>query len=203
MKLRTKCDIIFAGVGGQGVLSLSSIIGMSAMREGLEVKQTEVHGMAQRGGAVVAHLRIADRPIASNLIASGGADLIIGMEPVEALRCLPYLSTRGTLVTSSNPFINIPDYPDLDPLLKRIMSLPEAIVVDCARVARKAGSLHATNMVLVGAAAHLLPVRSDAIERAVAEFFSRKGQRVIDTSVRAFRLGGEAAIRTSTQTSSA
>jgi len=198
-----KCDIIFAGVGGQGVLSLSSIIGYSAMCEGLEVKQTENHGMAQRGGTVSAHLRLSDQPVASNLISRGGADLLIAMEPLESLRYLPFLATHGTVISSTNPLINISDYPDTDALLKQITKIPGSIIVDCDRVAREAGSLKAGNIVLVGAAAGLLPMTDKTIEKSIAAIFARKGPGVVDTNVKAFRLGKDASIHTSSQTTDA
>ncbi|HSE37567.1 MAG TPA: 2-oxoacid:acceptor oxidoreductase family protein, partial [Blastocatellia bacterium] len=111
-----KYDIILAGVGGQGVLSVSAVIGSAARSQGLFVKLSEVHGMSQRGGGVVANLRLADKPIASDLIPLGGASMILSMEPLESLRYLNYLSPEGVLITSTNPVVNIPDYPNLDEL---------------------------------------------------------------------------------------
>ncbi len=186
-------DIVLAGVGGQGVLSLAAAIASGAMAEKLFVKQSEVHGMAQRGGAVMASLRLADREIASDLIPFGTAAMILSMEPLESLRYLPYLSQEGTLVTSRNPVCNIPDYPDLEELLARIRSLPSAVVIDAETLAREAGSARATNMVMVGAAMHLLPIRPEAVEAAVGAIFSSKGERVVDINLRAVRAGRTAA----------
>jgi indolepyruvate ferredoxin oxidoreductase beta subunit len=186
-------DIVLAGVGGQGVLSLAAAIAFGAMEEKLCVKQAEVHGMAQRGGAVMATLRLADREIASDLIPRGTASMILSMEPMESLRYLAYLSPQGTLVTSANPVRNVPDYPDLDELLERIRSLPRAIVVDAEKLARAAGSARATNMVMVGAAMHLLPIKAATIEAAVRAIFQRKGDEVVDINLRALRAGREAA----------
>jgi indolepyruvate ferredoxin oxidoreductase beta subunit len=188
-----KCDIVLAGVGGQGVLSLAAAIASGAMEEKLYVKQAEVHGMAQRGGAVMATLRLADHEIASDLIPKGTASMILSMEPLESLRYIPYLSSRGTLITSANPVRNIPDYPDLDELLGRIRTLPGAIVLDAEKLARQAGSARATNMVIVGAAMHLLPIRVETIEAAVRAIFARKGEDVLSTNLRALRAGREAA----------
>jgi indolepyruvate ferredoxin oxidoreductase beta subunit len=188
-----KCDIVLAGVGGQGVLSLAAAIASGAMEEKLCVKQAEIHGMAQRGGAVMATLRLADREIASDLIPRGTAAMILSMEPMESLRYLAYLSPQGTLITSANPVRNIPDYPDLDELLGRIRSLPRAIIVDAEKLARAAGSARATNMVMVGAAMHLLPVKAATIEAAVRAIFERKGDEVVDINLRALRAGREAA----------
>jgi len=188
-----KYDIIVAGVGGQGTLSVSSIIASAAMSEGLSVKQSEVHGMSQRGGAVVTNLRLSDKPIASDLIAHGSASMILSMEPLEGLRYLPYLSQDGTLISSTNPVVNIPDYPDLDALLQSIRELPHSVVVDGEEIARRSGSIRATNMVMVGAASELLPVRPETIERFIQESFGGKGERVVDANIKAFRAGREAA----------
>jgi indolepyruvate ferredoxin oxidoreductase beta subunit len=190
-----KFDIILAGVGGQGVLSVSALIASSAMKEGLAVKQSEVHGMSQRGGAVLANLRLSDRPIASDLIPRGAAALILSMEPLESLRYLEYLSVDGTVVTATNPVANIPDYPPLDELLARIGSLPRALTVDAESLARKAGSARATNMVMVGAASPLLPVPFETIEYFVQTLFASKGAKVIATNLKALRAGREAASR--------
>lgn len=188
-----KFDIVLAGVGGQGVLALAAAIASGAMEEKLFVKQAEVHGMAQRGGAVMSTLRMADREIASDLIPHGTASMILSMEPMESLRYLGYLSPQGTLITAANPVRNIPDYPDLDGLLERIRELPRAIVVDAEKLARAAGSARATNMVMVGAAMHLLPIRPETIEAAVTAIFGRKGQEVVDINLRALRSGRDAA----------
>jgi indolepyruvate ferredoxin oxidoreductase beta subunit len=188
-----KCDIVLAGVGGQGVLSLAAAIATGAMMEKLFVKQAEVHGMAQRGGAVMATLRMADHEIASDLIPRGTALLILSMEPLESLRYVSYLSSRGTLVTSANPVRNIPDYPGLEELLGRIRELPGAIVVDAEKLARQAGSARAANMVMVGAAMHLLPVKAETVEAAVRAIFARKGEEVLNINLNALRAGREAA----------
>ena len=188
-----KCDIVLAGVGGQGVLSLAVAIASGAMEEKLWVKQSEVHGMAQRGGAVMSTLRLSDHEIASDLVPRGTASIILSMEPMESLRYLPYLSPAGTLITSANPVRNIPDYPDLDGLLGHIRTLPRAIVVDAEKLAREAGSARATNMVMVGAATRLLPIKAETIEKAVRGIFARKGEKVVEVNLRALRAGQEAA----------
>jgi indolepyruvate ferredoxin oxidoreductase beta subunit len=187
-----KCDLILAGVGGQGVLSLSAIIASSALREGLHVKQAEVHGMAQRGGAVVADLRIADEPIYSSTIPRATADLIVSMEPLESLRYLDWLAPQGTLLTSDAPVVNIPDYPDLDELFRAIRSLPRAQVVPAEKLARAAGTAKASNMVMAGAASRLTPLRVEMLEAYIREAFARKGERVVEINLRAFRAGREA-----------
>jgi indolepyruvate ferredoxin oxidoreductase, beta subunit len=188
-----KFDIILAGVGGQGVLSVSAIIASSAMKEGLHVKQSEVHGMSQRGGAVLANLRLSDQPIASDLIPLGTASMILSMEPLESLRYLRYLSPDGVLVTSTNPVLNIPDYPELGGLLEKVRALPFARLVDGEKLARAAGSARATNMVMVGAASHRLPVKVETLEHFIRTTFAAKGERVVETNLTAFRAGREAA----------
>jgi indolepyruvate ferredoxin oxidoreductase, beta subunit len=189
-----KCDIVLAGVGGQGVLTLAVAIASGAMQEKLCVKQSEVHGMAQRGGAVMSTLRMSELEISSDLIPSGSASIILSMEPMESLRYLSFLAPDGTLITSANPVRNIPDYPDLDGLLAQIRSLPHSIVVDAEKLAREAGSARATNMVMVGAATHLLPVKPETIENAVRSLFQRKGDKVVDLNIRALRAGRAAAL---------
>jgi indolepyruvate ferredoxin oxidoreductase beta subunit len=188
-----KFDIIVAGVGGQGVLAVSAIIASSAMHEGLSVKQSEVHGMSQRGGEVQANLRLSDKPIASDLIPRGTASLVLSMEPLESLRYLPYLSETGTVLTASDPVTNFADYPEMDGLLARIRALPRAILIDTERLARQAGSARATNMVMVGAASHLLPVKLETIEHFVRTLFAAKGTKVVETNLKALAAGREAA----------
>ena len=194
-----KFDIVLAGVGGQGVLSMAGLIGRAALAEGLFVKQSEVHGMAQRGGAVQAHLRLSDRPVESDLIPRGTADLILSLEPVESLRYLASLSPNGALVTSSAPFLNIKDYPHIDSVLATVHTLPRAIVVEADRIALEAGDTLTVNTVMVGAAARLLPLRLESIEKAVRDTFSRKGEAVVASNLAALR-GGEAAAPASMET---
>jgi indolepyruvate ferredoxin oxidoreductase beta subunit len=187
-----KYDIILAGVGGQGVLSVGAIIARGAMKAGFRVKQSEVHGMSQRGGAVLANLRISDGEIASDLIAAGTAAMVLSMEPVESLRYVGYLSPDGVLVTSKNPVENIPDYPDVESVYAQIRKLPNARLIDSQGLAREAGSLLATNMVMVGAACRDLPLSEEIIKETITEVFSRKGERVIGTNLKAFDLGKQA-----------
>jgi indolepyruvate ferredoxin oxidoreductase beta subunit len=189
-----KYDVIFAGVGGQGVLSMAAVIGRAAAAEGLAAKQSEVHGMAQRGGAVSAHLRLTEGAIASDLIPRGSADLILSLEPVEALRSLEYLSTRGILITSSNAFVNIPDYPDEEDVARRVRSAaPRSVLIDAEGLARQAGDVQASNSVMVGAASWVLPLRVESLEAALEATFRAKGEKVIQVNRAAFRAGREAA----------
>ena len=190
-----KFDIILAGVGGQGVLSVSAIIASSAMKEGLAVKQSEVHGMSQRGGAVLANLRLSDRPVASDLIPRGSAALVLSMEPLESLRYLEFLSAGGTVITATNPVANITDYPPIEEVLAQVRSLPHAVTVDAESLARKAGSARATNMVMVGAASPVLPVSFETIEHFVQAIFASKGAKVVEINMKALHAGRDAAAR--------
>ncbi len=181
-------DIILAGVGGQGVLSVASLVAAGAMRGGYHVKQSEVHGMAQRGGSVLAHLRMSSRPVYSDIVPVGGADLILGLEPIEGLRYLPYLKADGSIVTAVEPVRNMAAYPDLEGILAKLRSLPRAILVDAADLARRAGSAKTVNVVMVGAASHLLPIFPGRLEETIRETFAPKGPEVVSQNLQAFRL---------------
>jgi indolepyruvate ferredoxin oxidoreductase beta subunit len=198
--MSVKFDIVLAGVGGQGVLSIANIIASSAMKDELRVKQSEVHGMSQRGGAVMAHLRLSDTIIASDLVPKGRADMILSMEPVESLRYLPYLSKGGTVITATTPVLNIPDYPDIEPLLEKVKSLPRAVLVDATRVARECGSMRAANMVLVGCASPSLPIKRETMEHFIEHTFARKGEDVVAANLKAFRAGRDLAEKTVSKT---
>jgi indolepyruvate ferredoxin oxidoreductase beta subunit len=173
---------------------MAAVIGQAAVTEGMLAKQSEVHGMAQRGGAVSAHLRLSSETIASDLIPKGTADLILSMEPVEGVRYVEYLSPAGSLVTSVNAFVNVPDYPDVDDVLSHIReSFPRAILIDADKLAYEAGDVMAGNTALVGAASKLLPMKAETIEDAVRATFSRKGQRAVEVNLEAYRAGRKAA----------
>jgi indolepyruvate ferredoxin oxidoreductase beta subunit len=188
-----KKDIILAGVGGQGVLSISAIIAQAAVEAGLRVRQSEVHGMAQRGGAVLAHLRIAGQDIPSDLVPQGGADRISAMEPLESLRYAAWLSPEGALVTAAEPLINIADYPAVETILAMIQRFPLHRVVDAASLAKDAGLARAVNMVMVGAASPFLPLDPALLENTIAALFAGKGETLAEANRRAFRLGRGAA----------
>ncbi|MDR2784999.1 MAG: indolepyruvate oxidoreductase subunit beta [Treponema sp.] len=186
-----KKDIILAGVGGQGVLSIAAIIAQAAVSAGFNVRQSEVHGMAQRGGAVLAHLRISGGTIASDLVPRGGADLIIAMEPLESLRYAAWLGPKGALVTASEPFVNIPDYPELDSITAVIRRFPVYRLVDASALAKKAGHPRAVNMVMVGAASPFLPLSPETLEKTINAMFAAKAPDLAGANSRAFRLGRE------------
>jgi indolepyruvate ferredoxin oxidoreductase beta subunit len=186
-----KQDFVLAGVGGQGVVSIGAILAWSGRQDGLVVKMAEVHGMAQRGGSVHASLRVSDQPIHGALIPEGTADGILSTEPLESLRYLDLLSPEGVVITSTDPEINIPDYPEPGDVLARLRALPRAVLVDADRIARDCGSARAKNVVMVGAASSFLPVKPETIESAIRGTFGRKGEKVVEMNLRAFRAGRE------------
>jgi indolepyruvate ferredoxin oxidoreductase beta subunit len=189
-----KNDIIISGVGGQGILSIAASIGLAAVANDLFLKQAEVHGMSQRGGDVQSHLRLSDKKISSDLIPYGKANLIISVEPMESLRYLPWLSTDGWLVTNSNPFINIPDYPAIDEILKEIKKVKNHIIIDADGIAKNSGSSRSGNMVILGAASPFIDMPFQSLENAVRELFSRKGEEVVHANLKALKAGRERSI---------
>lgn len=191
-----KKDIILSGVGGQGILSIAAIIGKAALNEGLRIKQAEVHGMSQRGGDVQSNLRISSEPIASDLIPQGGADIIISLEPMEALRYLPWLSSDGWVITNTTPFVNIPNYPENEALEGELKRLPHVVALDVDALARQAASPRAANIVLLGAAAPFLGLEAEKLEQGIRDIFARKGDAVVETNLAAFRAGYEHALKT-------
>lgn len=184
-----KKDIILSGVGGQGILSIAAIIGHAAVASGLFLKQAEVHGMSQRGGDVQSHLRLSSEPIASDLIPQGKADMIISVEPMESLRYLPYLNASGWLVTNNKPFINIPDYPEQDELMKHIRKVHNSIVLDAEKLAGEAGSIKAANMVILGAASSFLDISYEKLEKAIRAIFGKKGGEIVAINLAALQAG--------------
>ncbi len=187
-------NLILAGVGGQGTLTIARAITIAATRRGMHVRQAEVHGMSQRGGAVQSHLRISDGEIYSDLVPLGRADILIAVEPLESLRYLEYLQRDGTLLVSTDPVLNLPNYPPLEELLERISRQPRHVLLDADRLARLAGSQRAANTVMLGAASLSLPLPPDALEAALGEIFAGKGAGVVETACRAFRIGRNAAM---------
>ena len=187
-----KTDIKLAGVGGQGILSIATVIGEAATAAGLQLKQAEVHGMSQRGGDVQSDLRLSDGDIYSDQIPLGGADLILSMEPMEALRYLPYLSPEGAVVTSSKPFVNIPNYPDEAALLTELDALPKVTRMDIDAVAKGISAPRSANMVLLGMAArHIGTLTPEDLRRAIRTVFARKGEQVVEDNLKAFDAGYE------------
>lgn len=188
-----KTDIILCGVGGQGILSIATIIGEAAMKEGLYIKQAEVHGMSQRGGDVQSNLRLSSSPIHSDLIGNGQADVIISMEPMEALRYLPYLNKEtGWIITSSVPFVNIPNYPDMEQINLEYANMKNAVSIDIEKLAKDNGIPRSANVILLGAALKALGIDREMVENAIRTVFGRKGESVVEANIKALAIGIEA-----------
>ena len=184
-----KNDIILSGVGGQGILSIASAIGLAAVASNLFLKQSEVHGMSQRGGDVQSHLRLSDSIISSDLIPHGKADIIISVEPMESLRYLPWLSDKGWIVTNSNPFINIKDYPPVEEVLAEIRKTKNHIIIDADKIAREIGSVKSGNMVILGAASPFIEISYEKLENAILSLFNKKGDEVVELNLKALKAG--------------
>lgn len=184
-----KIDIILSGVGGQGILSIAAVIGEAALKEDLYMKQSEVHGMSQRGGDVQSNLRLSDKPIASDLIPLGQADLIISLEPMECLRYLPFLKKDGWLVTNAQPFINIPNYPEMDKIQSEIDKLPQKVILDVESIAKELGSVRMANMVMLGAASPFVGLEYEKIEAGIRSIFGRKGDDIVEMNLKALKAG--------------
>ena len=189
-----KKDIILAGVGGQGILSIAAAIGYAAIQSELQLKQSEVHGMSQRGGEVQSHLRISDSHIASDLIPFGSADMIISVEPMEGLRYLPYLTKEGWLITNLVPYINIPNYPDIELIKSEINSIPNHVSLDADEIAKGLKSVKSSNIVMLGASSPFLDLEFDKLEEAVKFIFKKKGDAIININLSALKAGREYAI---------
>jgi indolepyruvate ferredoxin oxidoreductase beta subunit len=189
-----KQDIILAGVGGQGILSIAYVIDNAALADGLAFKQAEVHGMAQRGGAVQSHMRLSDGTIWSDLIPKGEADMILSVEPLEALRYFDHLRPDGIVITSSTPFRNIPDYPDVDKVLEALHRAPRSIIVDSEKLAKEAGTVKAQNIVLLGAASSFLILKPESLLKTIDGLFRGRGLPVLEANLKAFELGKKAAL---------
>ena len=184
-----KKDIILAGVGGQGILSIAAVIGYAALDQGMYLKQSEVHGMSQRGGDVMSNLRISHDAIASDLIPYGKADLIISVEPMESLRYLPYISKSGWVITSTKPFVNIPNYPEMEKVMEAVAAVPNHIALDADAIAKDIGSAKSANIVILGAASPFLGMSYESLQKAVRFIFRKKGEDVIRLNLNALQAG--------------
>ena len=184
-----KSDIVLAGVGGQGIVSIAATIGTAALVEGLNLKQSEVHGMSQRGGDVSSNMRVSSKNIASDLIPFKAADLILSVEPMESLRYLPFLSDDGWVVTNSAPFINIPNYPELDDVLAKIKQLPKHIIINADAIAADLGSRRSSNIVMLGAASPFIDMKMESFEQGLRQIFGKKGEAVVEANIAALRAG--------------
>ena len=184
-----KKDIILAGVGGQGILSIATIIGYAVVESDLHLKQAETHGMSQRGGAVESHLRISNKEIHSDLVPHGCSDMIISLEPMESLRYFPYLKQDGWLITNITPFVNIPNYPKMEHLLKEIQGHRNSIAVDGDTIAKEIRSPRSMNMVILGASAPFLEIPFEMLEDGIRAVFGRKGEDIVQKNLEALNRG--------------
>jgi len=190
-----KTDIVLAGVGGQGILSIAAILGAAALNKNLYLKQAETHGMSQRGGAVVSHLRISGSPIYSDLIPLGTADLILAVEPMESLRYVPYLSKSGSLVTNSTKVENVAVYPDLEETFNQLKKQLNVVRIDADKIAHEIGNPKASNMVILGAGSHFIQIDVETILKGIESIFQTKGEKIIELNKAAFNAGREAAFK--------
>ena len=187
-----KRDIILAGVGGQGILSIATVIGAAALEQNLSLKQAEVHGMSQRGGDVQSHLRLSDREIHSDLIPLGGADIIISMEPMEALRYLPFLAKNGWIITNTVPLKNIPNYPEMAEVEKALGAVKNVVALDAEAIAKEVQSPRSANMVLLGASAAVMEIlEPEKLRDGIRRIFARKGDAIVEANLKAFDAGLE------------
>ena len=190
-----KSDIILAGVGGQGILTIATILGGAALADNLFLKQAEVHGMSQRGGDVQSNLRLSSDPIFSDLIPLGGADLIVSLEPMEALRYIQFLSAEGWIVTNSAPFVNIDNDPEMESIQQELAKHPNVVSFDMDELAKEVASARSSNLVLLGAASPFIDMSVDKIEAAVRNLFAPKGEKIVDANIAAFRAGRQRALQ--------
>jgi indolepyruvate ferredoxin oxidoreductase beta subunit len=184
-----KSDIILSGVGGQGILSIATTIGTAALMNDLYMKQSEVHGMSQRGGAVVSNMRVSSYPVASDVIPMGKADLILSVEPMESLRYIPYLKPGGWLITSSSPFVNIEDYPDIEKVKEEIRKYKNHIIIDADSIAKDIKSARSSNIVMLGAASPFIEIEESLFIKAIESIFKSKGSEIVAKNIEAFNLG--------------
>jgi len=186
-----KTDIVLAGVGGQGILSIAATIGMAALESNLYLKQAEVHGMSQRGGAVQSHMRLSEREILSDLIPEGSADIILSVEPMESLRYLPFLAPQGWLVTNTKPYKNINNYPDEQEIIGEIEKFERHIALNADEIAAEIGSRRSSNIVMLGAASPFFQLPFENFKEGIRRIFARKGEKVIDVNIKALEAGRE------------
>jgi indolepyruvate ferredoxin oxidoreductase beta subunit len=181
--------IVLSGVGGQGVLSLAQIALEALRRSGLQALQSEIHGMSQRGGSVHAQVCFSEAPLTSPIIDEGCADLLIALEPLEALRYVAMLRMNGHLVVSEEPQVNMEGYPPLEDVYAALKAVRGAHLVDTEDLARRLNHRQAGGMALLGMASKYLPVPVETWHEVIRERFEAKGLRVCEKNLEAFEAG--------------
>ena len=193
MSMKNIYKIELIGVGGQGTIKASTIVGEAAMKKGLNVVMSEVHGMAQRGGTVVTELKIGEAH--SPLIEEGAANLLIAFEPAEALRALNKINKESFVIVNSStivPFtvsLGISEYPELSSVFEELKTkIKNLLIIDSQKIAKEAGSIISENMVLLGAAVATpeFPIDKDLIIQSMKENLPPKS---IETNLKAFKSG--------------
>ena len=181
--------IVLSGVGGQGVLSLAQILLEALRRSGLHALQSEIHGMSQRGGSVHAQVCFSEAALTSPILDEGGADLLIALEPLEALRYVSMLRLDGHLVVSEEPQMDMAGYPPLDDVYAALKAVRGVHLIDTEDLARSLNHRQAGGMALLGMASRFLPV-DDAVWRdVISQRFESKGARVMEKNLEAFEAG--------------
>ncbi len=187
----SECDIVIVGVGGQGVILISDVIGRAAVKAGKSVRGAETHGMAQRGGSVVNHTRIGCRY--SPMVPFGGADVLLALEPAEALRFAHFLSRDGVALVNINPVMPVTvttgkaSYPPLGDIISPLAAVcKEVKAMDATALAKKAGTAQAMNVVMLGSLSRYIPLPEDMLIDAIREVVPPK---YLDINKRAFDLG--------------
>jgi indolepyruvate ferredoxin oxidoreductase beta subunit len=190
---KMKKDIVFAGVGGQGVVSAAAILVSQLDRLGYKCKQNEVHGMAQRGGAVVCFVRVSNDEIFSDIIPKGAADIILATEPMEALRYIDYLAADGTIISSNVPYKNI-EYPEVSNIIGALKK-NHTIVVDIEKLVGELKNEKVSNIAMVGALSKVLNIDGlrDGILKDIEKRFAKKGEAVLKLNYTAFEYGEKSA----------
>ncbi|MBO4879478.1 MAG: indolepyruvate oxidoreductase subunit beta [Clostridia bacterium] len=184
-------NIVIVGVGGQGTLLASKILGQLAMNNGYDVRVSEVHGMSQRGGSVVTYVRISnDQPLYSSIVEQGQADIVLAFENLEALRTLPYLKKDGTIVINTQEILPMPvitgatKYPA--DCLERVEASAKSIEINAVEIAHECGTYRAANVVLMGVVAKMLPFSVDEWHKAIEQCVKPK---FLEVNINAFDRG--------------
>ena len=192
-------NVSLVGVGGQGILLTANLLGRVAALAGLDVKKSEIHGMAQRGGSVASSVRFGDH-VHSPIIPAGESDLLVAFDRLEALRCAPQLKAGGKALVNDVYLTPVtvssgqqPEVEDLAGALKA--ALPDAIFVDAAAIAREVGNDRTANMVIAGALSALTPFAEDLWLKAMAETFTGAKAKLLGVNEKAFALGRAAAMK--------